>query len=145
LSRNVAIRQPPQATVSASQQNFPKYPTSTQEKAYIFGHWLTANDAQNSLMNRVNEFVVKRSDGILTVLTAPKIGKTLGYLMPLVLDEKSRPVVLLTNDSSLQSQQLALVKKLTKLLDIKLNTAILYDPAEYIDQDRKSSSMNSSR
>jgi len=136
LLKNVAIRQPLQATVSSSQQNFPNYPTSTQEKAYVFGHWLTANDAQNSLMNRVNEFIVKRSDGILTVLTAPKIGKTLGYLVPLLLDEKSRPVVLLTNDSSLQSQQLALVQKLTKLLDIKLNTAILYDPAEYIDLNR---------
>ncbi|MBZ6008101.1 DNA polymerase III subunit epsilon [Leuconostoc gelidum subsp. aenigmaticum] len=136
LSKNIAIRKPLQATISSSQQNYPKYPTSTQEKAHIFGHWLTANDAQNSLMNRVNEFIVKRSDGILTVLTAPKIGKTLGYLVPLLLDAKSRPVVLLTNDSSLQIQQLTLVQKLTKLLNIKLNTAILYDPAEYIDLDR---------
>lgn len=136
LLKNVAIRQPMQATISSNQPNLPKYPIATQDKADIFGHWLTSNDAQNSLMNRVNEFIVKRADGILTVLTAPKIGKTLGYLVPLLLDAKSRPVVLLTNDSSLQSQQLTLVHKLTKLLDIKLNTAILYDPAEYIDLDR---------
>ncbi|MEX0380563.1 exonuclease domain-containing protein [Leuconostoc sp. MS02] len=135
LSGNIAVKQPVQA-VQSSNQKLPDYPTSAQEKKQLFGQWLTQNDAQNSLMNRVNEFVAKRSDGILTILTAPKIGKTLGYLVPLLLDAKSRPIVLLTNDSSLQTQQLLLVQKLTKLLDIKLNTAILYDPAEYIALDR---------
>ena len=121
---------------SPENQKIPDYPATSENKRQLFGHWLTANDAQNNLMNRVNAFIAKRHDGVLTVLTAPRIGKTLGYLVPLLLDTKSQPTLLLTNDESLQKQQLMLSQRLAKLLDIKLNTAILYDAAEYIDVDR---------
>lgn len=117
-------------------QKLPQYPTSVHQKFQLFGRWLTPNEAQNELMNRVNQFISKRSDGILTVLTAPKIGKTLGYLVPLILNHASRPIVLLTNDESLQIQQLSLVEKITKILDIKCNSAILYDAKKYIDINR---------
>ena len=132
---NLAFKEIVQPNV-VHMQNLPAYPMTAGEKIKLFGHWLTANDAQNNLMNRVNSFLAKRSDGILTILTAPKIGKTLGYLVPLLLDARSRPTILLTNDGSLQSQQVTLVQRLSKLLDIQLNTAILYDPAEYIDLAR---------
>ncbi|CAM3126802.1 exonuclease domain-containing protein [Leuconostoc rapi] len=132
----------PSVQSSPKNQKIPNYPATPEDKRKLFGRWLTANDAQNNLMNRVNVFIAKRSDGVLTVLTAPRIGKTLGYLVPLLLDIKSQPTLLLTNDESLQKQQFTLSHKLAKLLDIKLNTAILYDAAEYIDVDRFMAKLN---
>ncbi|QEA47736.1 DNA polymerase III subunit epsilon [Leuconostoc lactis] len=114
----------------------PAYPQSSQEKQQQFGQWLTSNEAQNDLMNRVYAFLTKKTDGVLTVLTAPKIGKTLGYLVPLIFDPQARPIVLLTNDDSLQQQQQALVEKIAKLLAIHFTAAILHDPSAYIDVER---------
>ncbi|MGX7051390.1 exonuclease domain-containing protein [Leuconostoc palmae] len=109
------------------------YPSSVQDKHKQFGQWLTLSDAQNHLMNRIHLFISKRSNGVLTLLTTPKIGKTLGYIMPLIYQNNSRPIILLTNDDSLQKQQELLIKKLSKFLDVKMNTAILYNPQSYID------------
>lgn len=114
----------------------PSYPQTSQEKQRQFGQWLTPNEAQNNLMNRVYAFLTKKTDGVLTVLTAPKIGKTLGYLVPLIFDVQARPIVLLTNDASLRQQQQTLVEKLAKLLNVHLTAAILHDPSAYIDVDQ---------
>lgn len=132
----------PLVQVSSKNNKSPKYPHTPEDKRRLFGRWMTEIEAQNNLMNRVNTFISKRHDGVLTVLTAPRIGKTVGYLVPLLLDSKSQPTLLLTNDESLQKQQFTLSNKLAKLLDIKLNTAILYDATEYIDVDRFTSKLN---
>ena len=70
------------------------------------------------------------------MLTAPKIGKTLGYLVPLIFDPHARPIVLLTNDDSLQQTATSLVEKIAKLLDVHFTAAILHDPSAYIDVER---------
>lgn len=113
--------------------HLPAYPKTAQEKMQQFGHWLTPNTAQNELMNRIQAFMTKKTNGVLTLLTAPKIGKTLGYLLPLSFDVHARPMVLLTNDESLQHQQQQLVEKIAKLLDVQQQAAILYQPTDYID------------
>lgn len=123
----------PTPVIESGPQKLPVYPTTAQDKAAQFGHWLTPKEAQNELMNRVNVFISKRADGILTMLTAPKIGKTLGYLVPLLLNAASKPLMLLTNDESLQIQQRELVQKIAKLLDIRVQVATLYDASDYID------------
>lgn len=131
----VAVTKPESETLS-SQTKIPPYPKTAQEKMRQFGQWLTPNDAQNELMNRVYTFMTKKTAGVLTLLTAPKVGKTLGYLLPLIFDVQARPLVLLTNDESLQQQQQALIEKIAKLLDSHHQAAILYVPSAYIDIDK---------
>lgn len=107
------------------------YPVSVAEKRSLFGEWLSQNEAQEFLMDRTHRFLTKRSDGLLTVLTAPRMGKTIAYLIPVILSQQN--TVLLTNDDSLQMQQLALLEKLSSLFDVPFRSAILYDPSAYID------------
>ena len=77
----VAVTKPdPVPTMTPA--TLPAYPQSAQEKQQQFGQWLTSNEAQNDLMNRVYAFLTKKTDGVLTVLTAPKIGKTWGIWCP---------------------------------------------------------------
>ena len=121
-------------TIHSSKSAQVDYPETSDEKTKLFGQWLTTNVAQNSLMDRANQFLNKRTDGLLTILTGPRVGKTLAYLVPVILSGKT--AVLLTNDESLQAQQVDIITNLTKLFSRPMQSAILYEPSEYIDVEK---------
>lgn len=121
-------------TIHSSKSVQVDYPETSDEKTKLFGQWLTTNVAQNSLMDRANQFLDKRTDGLLTILTGPRVGKTLAYLVPVILSGKT--AVLLTNDESLQAQQVDIITNLTKLFSRPMQSAILYEPSEYINVEK---------
>lgn len=94
--------------------------------------------AQDKLVRHVSEFIDKKHHGVLTINTPPKSGKTVGYLIPVLLNALKKQTVLLTDDVSLQQQQMQLIHQYCRFFKLPIRASILYEPNCYIDLEKYS-------
>ena len=88
---------------------------------------LTYREGQNSYALDIMESIKNKS--IQLIQAGVGIGKSFGYLLPIFYTydnvEKFNKIIISTSSIALQEQLLKDVEKISKMLDIKINTEIL--------------------
>lgn len=113
----------------------PKYPTGKQAKIKLFGHQLQYRSGQAKMMNTIFNNFDHEDNQNLVIEAGTGIGKTLGYLVPLMyLAYPTQKVVVSTATHVLQHQMAnKAVNQLNSVLPFKVNTVVLKGNQRYLD------------
>ncbi|MDN6516570.1 MAG: ribonuclease H-like domain-containing protein [Enterococcus sp.] len=138
IIRGLALRKKRVPLFSESYFGVKAYPRSRKAKEKIYHSELDFRKEQARLMNLVYDFFNKKDDKNILVEAATRIGKTLGYLLPMsFLATPEKPLVISTVSLLLQEQILSHdLPLINRLLDQPLQAVVMKSSRHYLDLER---------
>lgn len=117
-----------------SHRQLVKYPSTSDEKAYLFKEKLKLRTAQISMMDGIYTYLDEECKEHMAVEAATGVGKTLGYLVPLAYHATpDKPVMVSTYTTLLQKQLLEKdIVQLNQLLPFELSATIIKSKSHYL-------------
>lgn len=112
-----------------------KYPATKKAKEKLFGDHLTVRNTQSKMMNSIYNHYDHDSDKPMIIEAGTGVGKTLGYLLPMLyLAYPDRQIVVSTATNLLQ-QQIAqqAMQQLNTVLPFEVSSVVVKGNGHYLD------------
>lgn len=134
VSHGMVLHRPRRVSTNISGRQF-KYPSTKKAKQKLFGDHLTVRPAQAKLMNAIYNHYRQDKAEYMVVEAGTGIGKTLGYLLPLLFHTYPDRRLVVSTATNLLQQQIAeqTMRQLNQILPFEATSVVVKGSSHYLD------------
>ncbi len=134
VTHGLVLHKQRHASVNISGKQF-KYPSTTRAKKRLFGNHLTVRPAQAKLMNAIYNHYRQDKPEYMVVEAGTGIGKTIGYLLPLLYHAFPDRRLVVSTATNLLQQQIAeqTMNQLNQVLPFAATSVVVKGSSHYLN------------